>query len=83
MMELDNLIPIQIKLIEVIAKSEGSTLSEELDKLIGLEPRKVGIDFFKGYEIDQYACPKCGRAIGDEMMLFHYCPNCGQKIGGL
>lgn len=83
MNDTENLVATQLKLIEVVARSEDSTLSFELDKLIAAEPKKSGVDFYQGYEIDQYECPKCYRPIGDEIMLFRYCPNCGQRIGKL
>lgn len=83
MKENANLVTTQLKLIDVVARTEGSTLSKELDKLIAAEPKKIGIDYYQGYTLDQYACPNCDRPIGDEMILFPHCPACGQKIGKL
>ena len=44
---------------------EGNNLLFELDKLIPQEPIKTGVDIYKGFFIDTFACPKCGRAIGE------------------
>ena len=59
---------------------EGSTLAFELDRLIAAKAVKSGVDYYDGYILDQYSCPKCGRPIGDEVMTFPYCPGCGKKI---
>lgn len=80
MTKIDNLVETQLKLIERVAEYEGSSLSKELDKLIGDQPLVTGVDFYKGFTIEQYACPRCGRAIGDETMMFSYCPGCGKRI---
>lgn len=68
------------KLEEVELKSEDGNLLFELGKLIPEEPIKIGVDMYKGFMIDTYACPKCGRPIGDDMVIFPHCPGCGQAI---
>ena len=70
------------KKLEEIEKSMGedSNLLFELDKLIPQEPIKIGVDMYKGFMIDTYACPKCGRPIGDDMVIFPHCPACGKAI---
>lgn len=77
------LIKSQLNLIEKMAINQNSTLFKELDKLIPDSPIKIGVDYYKGYALDQYGCPSCERPIGDEIMVFSYCPNCGKKIGKL
>lgn len=66
--------------IEKVAEKDGESLVFELEKLVPHPPIKVGVDIYKEYILDQYACPKCARRIGDEMLIFKYCPNCGQRI---
>ena len=66
--------------IQKIADEEGESLIFELEKLIPHTPIKIGVDIYKEYILDQLACPKCARKIGDDFFVFNYCPNCGQKI---
>lgn len=66
--------------IENIAKNDGESIFYELEKLLPKAPIKSGVDMYKGYVIDQYICPKCGRSVGDEMVMFTYCPSCGQRM---
>lgn len=69
------------KLEEIeLTMEEGNNLLFELDKLIPQEPIKTGVDIYKGFFIDTFACPKCGRAIGDDMIIFPHCPACGKAI---
>lgn len=75
-----DLIESQLRLIGKIAEYEGSTLTNELDKLIADKPIKDGVDYFQGYVFEKYVCSKCGRPIGDEALLFNYCPNCGKRV---
>lgn len=68
------------KLEEIELKTEDKNLLFELGKLVEQSPIKVGVDMYKGFILDTYACPKCGRPVGDDMIMFNYCPNCGQSI---
>lgn len=79
----DDLIKTQLKFIEMIATNENSSLTDSLDKLIPVDAEIVGVDSYQGYILNQFACPKCKRPIGDEIMVFSYCPGCGQRIGKL
>lgn len=79
-MKLTDYVMTQLKLIDTMAKYEGDSLSDRLDKLIADKPIVSGTDVYKGYVLDQYECPSCGRAIGDETFVFNYCPSCGKKI---
>ncbi len=76
----EKVIETQLKYIKVVAEYEGSSLTDELDKLIEAGPLKDGVDFYKGYAFDVFVCPRCKRPIGDEAMSFSYCPGCGQRI---
>ena len=76
----DSLVKAQLTLISKIAELEGSTLAAELDRLLPIAPVKSGVDFYKGYSIDQFECGYCHRPIGDELMTFAYCPGCGRKV---
>lgn len=66
--------------VEVYSNKDGHSLIFDLDKLIPREAIKTGVDIYKGYFIDTYACPKCARPVGDEVYVFSYCPNCGQRM---
>lgn len=69
------------KLIHIneLAKEEGITLLEKLDRLEPVMPKHAGVSVYKGFLFQEYAC-KCGRQVGDESYLFDYCPSCGRKI---
>lgn len=80
MKEFDELTKSQLRFIEIAAQLEDKSLSQVLDKLIADPPIRIGLDFYKGYTFEQYACPSCHAPIGDEAMYFSYCPSCGKRI---
>ena len=62
-----------------LAKEEGITLLEKLDRLEPTVAKHAGVTVYKGFLFQEYSC-SCGRLVGDESYLFDYCPSCGRKI---
>lgn len=80
-MKDDKLVQAQLNLISKVAELNGTSLSEELDRLIPAKCKISGdTDYYKGYIIDLYVCESCGRPVGDEIIMFNFCPSCGKKL---
>lgn len=66
--------------LEKVAAQNNCTIEQVVSRLEPGFVVKFGIDYYKGYEIDQYECPNCGKYVGDELTHFKYCPSCGKAL---
>lgn len=69
-----------LQMLWALAQNDGVSLSSYLSRLLPDNPKKTGVDMYKGYILDIYSCPSCGSPVGDEMMIFDYCPRCGKRL---
>ena len=69
-----------ISRLEKIAARENTTVEDVVSRLEPGFVVKFGIDYYKGYVIDQYECPHCKKYVGDELTHFKYCPSCGKAL---
>jgi hypothetical protein len=66
--------------LEKVAERQNTTVEKLVERL---EPGFVmtfGVDYYKGYVINQYECSNCRAYVGDEVVHFKFCPHCGKEL---